>query len=373
MVQPEGTRTVWGQVTGFGFLADLLEEQYRLWRAKRDRITEAWQSPAAEQFLLRLDVYGQDLLIDAVCARQTGYALDRTVSALERARDQIYPLVSEWDMVTGDWKPEWWDHAADKLNQQARQIMAETDRALAASRPYISAPGEIGLDKGIERRRSIDGEPAPTEVGGQPTPSGGSSVSSRPRVPPVPGYDPLARDQGAPELTALGGAPQPVPVFPSQPVSMLPIPPGSPYAPFGGAYILPGPGVGRGGYVVPMPQNPGVGGRPPGPRTLMPPAPGGVGGVGGVAPGGMMPVPMSGTAGGGGGHGAIYRRPNVTWQTDKGVPPVIRIEDDEFVPDQPSRKQEEQFQDWFTDMAYPWRAEFKNSEGARVTIREVPQ
>jgi hypothetical protein len=80
-----------------------------------------------------------------------------------------------------------------------------------------------------------------------------------------------------------------------------------------------------------------------------------------------------GPGGGGGGHGALYRRPNVAWQAGKGVPPVIKVDQDEFVPEQPSPKQEDEFRDWFSELAYPWRAEFKSSDGAQVTVRTVPE
>jgi len=63
----------------------------------------------------------------------------------------------------------------------------------------------------------------------------------------------------------------------------------------------------------------------------------------------------------------------VAWQAGKGVPPIIRVEEGDFVPDQPSPKQEEEFRDWFTELAYPWRAEFKTGGGAQVTIRTVAQ
>jgi hypothetical protein len=363
MVEPEGKWSAMEQIAGFRALADLLLEHHRLWRGRRDFIAQVWQSPAAEQFLLRLDVYGNDMLIDAECARQTAYALDSTVSALSKAREQIAPLVGQWSTVTNDWIPEWWNHAAAKLNDEARQIMAEADRAIAAARPNISAPGRISSPY-IDIRQMIEGDPDfPT------SPSMATHGGARLRVPPIPGHDPLVAGQDRPTLAAIN-APQLVPAVPGQAVSMLPISPGSPYAPFGGAYILPGPGVGGGGYVVPMPP----GGRSPiGPRALTPPL-AGVNGPGSAAAGGMMPVPMTSIAGAAGGsHGALYRRPNVTWHTDKGVPPVIRIEEDEFVPDQPTLKQEEEFRDWFTELAYPWRAEFKSSEGAQVTIRTVKQ
>jgi hypothetical protein len=87
----------------------------------------------------------------------------------------------------------------------------------------------------------------------------------------------------------------------------------------------------------------------------------------------MMPMPIAGAPAGGGSHGHLYRRPSISWEAGKGVPPVIKIEQDDFVPDQPSPKQEEEFRDWFTDLAYPWRAEFKSSQGAQVKIRTVPE
>jgi hypothetical protein len=357
MVEPEGKWPAWDQITGFSRLADLLTEQYRLWRGRRDHIASAWQSPAAEKLLKRLDTYANDLLMDADCARQTAYALDRTVHVLTEARQKIAPLVSQWNNVTNDWIPEWWDNAASELNDQARRVMIETDKAVAAARLYIAAP------QAIESRR----RPPPPPEGQQPGPtasgaplaSPATSAAVRSPIPPMPGHDPLLEISGSPELASL---PQFIPAVPGQPVSMLPISPGSPYAPFGGAYILPGPGVGQGGYVVPMPRNPAMGSG-----TLMPPAPG----SGGGAVGGMVPMPMPGAPGGTSGHGAIYRRANVLWQAGKGVPPVIRLEEDEFVPDRPSPKQEEEFRDWFTELAYPWRAEFKSSEGAQVTIRTV--
>jgi len=365
IVRAEGAVKVWQQVTGFLFLGDLLEEQYRKWRGKRDEIAAAWQSAAAEQFLARLDIYGNDLVVDSVCARQTSYALDRTVSALEKARDQIRPLVALWETATDDWRPEWWDHAAEDVNRQAREIMRESDAAIAASRGYIAAPERLHLSRETPLQPIDEGAETAKASGSG---SAADTPNSMSRVPPMPGYDPLARSAGAPGLAAAPGAPQPVPAVPGQPVSMLPISPGSPYAPFGGAYILPGPGVGRGGYIVPMPLNPGTGRMPMGQQALMSPT-----ASGGSFAGGMMPVPMAGGPGGGSGRGALYRRPNVTWRAAKGVPPIIRIEQDDVVPDQPSLKQEEEFRDWFTDLAYPWRAEFKNIEGAKITVRTVPE
>ena len=372
MVEREGNPDAWEQVNGFMYLADFLQDQYRVWREQRDRIAEAWQSPAATEFLRVLDKYGEDLLSDAACARQTSHAWNRTVEALGNARSRIELIKRQWDEVTSDHPPQWWEYKADRLNQQARQIMVETDQAVADARPYIVRPNPFHELFGSETVINENETSALATGFTLGTGAGGS----RSHVPPVPGYEPVVGVQSGPQLATAGpqlppGVPRFVEPRPGTPVSLLPIPPGNLYAPFGGAYVLPGPGVGRGGYVVPMPQPP-VGGMT-GPRTLMPPTATGSAGAAGMA-GGVMPMPMTGAPGGAGmGHGAIYRRPNIAWQVEKGVPPVIKVDHDEFVPDQPSPKQEEEFRDWFTDLAYSWRAEFKSSEGAQVTIRTVPE
>lgn len=373
MVEPEGNEAVQDQVLGFRQLAQVLEQFYRLLRSRREQIAMAWQSPASAEFLRVLDEYGTELLSNSACSLQTAYALDSTVKSLVTARDQIRELKTQWDDVTTDWVPEWWDHEAANLNQRARQIMAETDKAVAAARPKITSPDIVRAHGFPEPPTVIEEAPDPANEGGFMPASSGSTGRSRMRVPPVPGYDPLVVTPGSPELAEVPGAPRPVPAVPGQPVSMLPIAPGSPYAPFGGAYILPGPGVGRGGYVAPMPPRSGPGSGVGGPRTVLPPGAYSAGGASGAGAGGMVPMPVAGPGGAVGGHGALYRRPNVAWQVDKGVPPVIKVEHDEFVPDQPSLKQEEEFRDWFSDLAYPWRAEFKSSEGAHVTLRTVQQ
>ncbi|HEX6684597.1 MAG TPA: hypothetical protein VF062_17465 [Candidatus Limnocylindrales bacterium] len=376
MLAPEGNEAVWSQVGGFRRLADVLEEYYRLLRTRRDRIAQAWQAPSAERFLELLDRNGTQLLSDAGCSRQTAYALDSTVSALVKAREQMRPLTQQWQEVTTRWWPDWWNREANRLNQEARQIMVEADKALAAARPKITAPDPIDPIKAPDFVEPVGAEPGGggrEPPGGTILPPDGSAGRTRMRVPPVPGYDPVVT--GSAESAELQNAPKLVLAQPGTPVSMLPIPPGSSYAPNGGAYILPGPGVGPASYVVPMPpSSPGPGsggGRPGGGIRPMPPSTAAAG-SGGMGPAGMMPIPMTGGPGAGAaGHGALYRRPNIVWQVDKGVPPVIEVAQDEFVPDQPTLKQEEEFRGWFDDLAYPWRAEFKNDDGTHVTVRTV--
>jgi hypothetical protein len=89
-------------------------------------VHQAWSLwRAADEFLRVIDEFRAELLSDAACSRQTAYALNDTVDALVKARDQIRELKTQWDNVTTDWVPEWWDHEAADLNDKARQIMVE--------------------------------------------------------------------------------------------------------------------------------------------------------------------------------------------------------------------------------------------------------
>lgn len=381
MVESEGHKAAYEQAAGFTFLADLLHSQLQTWRLQRDRIGHAWQSPSATLFLQILDEHSAVLAADEVCARRAAFGWHHTVSALHEARNRIEPIKQRWDNVTTDYVPVQWPARAWQLNQQARQIMVDTDRRVAEVRPYFTPPVAAARAFPEDRGEVID----PNSDSGNASAfgAGAAAGTSRPRVPPVPGYEPVASATALPspaiaaaELAASHGPqaqltpPRPVPAVPGTPVSMLPIPPGNPYAPFGGAYILPGRGVGNGGYVVPMPQPP-RGGPVGGPRGLTPPMAAG-GGAAGGGMAAMMPMPMTVAPGAGAaGQGRLYQRPNMKWQVDTGVPAVISIEQDDYVPDQPTPKQEEQFRDWFSDLAYPWESQFKSHEGAKVSFRTV--
>ncbi|HEX6681794.1 MAG TPA: hypothetical protein VF062_03325 [Candidatus Limnocylindrales bacterium] len=378
MVEREGSKAAYEQAGGFTFLADLLHGEYQTWQVHRDRIAQIWESPAAQAFLQILDQYGDDLAADEACARRSAFGWYHTVSALDDARKRIAPVRRQWDNVTSSYVPLQWPARAWQLNLEARQVMVETDRRVAEVRPYFTPPRSLAAVHSPEGGdTATDPKAGPVSASALLTGAAGGGTYS-PRIPPVPGYEPVttvvAGPPAPPELATIGGPemqsipPKLVPAVPGTPVSMLPIPPGNPYAPFGGAYILPGRGVGPGGYVVPMPQPP-RGGPVAGPRGMMPTASGG-GGGGGMT--GMMPMPIAGAPGAGAaGQGRLYRRPNVQWQADEGVPAVISIEQDDYVPDQPSPQQEEQFRDWFSELAHPWESEFKSHEGAKVTFRSV--
>jgi hypothetical protein len=70
----------------------------------------------------------------------------------------------------------------------------------------------------------------------------------------------------------------------------------------------------------------------------------------------------------------LYRRGTQAWSVGTGVPPIIEPpHDDAFIPNQPSSKQEAAFMDWFSELAYPWRAENSGSQQApQVLFRKAP-
>ncbi|HZM78415.1 MAG TPA: hypothetical protein VFC19_22035 [Candidatus Limnocylindrales bacterium] len=256
----------WDQVIGVRRAAELLTGHSETLRAKRENVAQAWQGPTAALMLSRLDSLITSISRDAASLTVAARGLHGIMTALAAARKKIQPLVLRWDEVTGDWIPEFWDEVAAELNDQARTAMLV---AAAEVRDHASRLGPPSV---------------PFE-----------STTAVP--PPLPGYSPTTSD--SPRAGAwLAGMPRPVPAMPGHPVSMLPIPPGNPYAPGGGAYLLPGPGVGPHGFIVPM--------------------------------------------------AALH------WRVPKGLPPVILPVAGS--PGHPTPETIAGFHDWYSALATPWRA-----------------
>jgi hypothetical protein len=372
MVRAENNPNGWEQVEGFAQLSGVLFEYYRKLRSHREALHNAWRSPVGEQMVdVMMDPFAKSLLSESNCARETAAGLHGIMTTMADAKREIAPLLDRWNTVTIDWIPSWWIPEAGILNHKAQQIMRETEKAISDYRQQIVVPQFFRP----ESRTADDSLPPPPLLPRD-------DPADAPLIPPIPGHRPIIGEpvgfEGVTEAE-LASLPQPVLAVPGQPVSMLPIPPGSPHAPFGGAFILPGPGVGRAGYIVPMPPpgaGPGVGRGGGGGVSLPggPARPGGIAPPGGAAGGmGMMPMPMNAPNAGGQGGSAIYRRRgDVVWPVAKGVPPMIQpVDDDAFVPDRPSEKQEEAFEDWFSDLAYPWRKDEDPANRPKITFRMV--
>jgi len=260
----------WEQVYGLRRAAEMLTGHSEGLRAKREVVARAWQGPAAALMLSRLDGLITSVTRDAASLTVATHGLHGIMTALAAARKKVQPLALRWDEVTSDWIPEFWDEVAAELNDEARTAMLVAAAEVRDHAGRLAAPEIL--------RETATAAP-----------------------PPLPGYSPTTSDG-----PRLAGMPRSVPAMPGHPVSMLPTPPGNPYAPAGGAYLLPGPGVGPHGFILPM-----AAATPPSVRHSV-------------------------------------------WRVPKGVPPVILPVADS--PTQPTPETMAGFHHWFSGLATPWRS-----------------
>lgn len=360
ILQQEGDDGTYQQVMAFRALSAGLGAHYRRILLLRDELAMVWspqESEAARQYQTLLDQHIAGVVQDAAVSSTNANLLYGIVDALAEAKGKINGYHDRWNQVTTDWTPEFWDHAAEQLDGLARDKLIETDSTIRDWRSGIIV---------ADSAKPFAPVPAtPDEQSGSGAGSVGGGGGGYP-VAPVPGRNPVTGP-------VLAGAPQPVPASPSNPPSMLPIPPGvSTLAPLGGAWVLPGAGTGPMGRLMPMPQpsGPTAPGGPAGPRGragLRPPSAGLSGLVGG--PGAAGTGPAGGVIGGGGAHkpgrGGGKVGPGAgreQWEVRKGVRPVIDGSDHVAVP-QVSAPQIRapgsdgpEFNVWFAETATPWRA-----------------
>lgn len=364
ILRDEGHDGAYQQVMAFRALSAGLGAHYRRILGLRDELAMVWspqESEAALQYQQLLDQHISAVVVDAAASSTNANRFYGIVDALAVAKGKVDSYHARWNEVTTDWTPEFWDHAAEQLDGMARTELIETDTTIRDFR------------SGIIVADSAKTFADPSKPEGPADPSG-SSGNGRGPVAPVPGMNPVTGP-------ALAGAPLPVPASASNPPSMLPIPPGvTPLAPNGGAWVLPGPGTGPLGRVMPMPSGPGG-----------PVGPGGSGGPGRAAglrgPGGLRP-PMGGPAGlvggaagplgggagahgatgqggiiGGGGRGAGKAGAGKVapgsgrekWEVRQGVQPVI--DGSKQVAQQDSfGGNDVEFESWFARTATPWKA-----------------
>ncbi len=350
IVRREDDEIAWQQARGFENLAQLLLSHHDSLRCQRDSLSDAWSpdtSPAAARFFPLLDELIRSMAEDAIAHASTSRGMHAILTALKTLKEQIGQLKREWDRITTDWVPEWWDHAAEDVNRRARELFQKMDATVGDYRQQLvipslytdpdraagmAIPEPHSAPMSLARRRShaqaAGGDPAIAAVPAEPTVP----------PPPTPGHDPVLRR--GPELQGVANVPQPVLAAPGAPISLLPVPPGNIHLPGGGAYVLPGPGIGRGSWVYPMP-----------PSTPAPPGPGGVGPAASPAAGGL---------GRAGGDAARPVKRIMVWQIACGVPPVIgEASPADALADEQLRLASESFADWFSDLATPWTDDLK--------------
>lgn len=357
-VNGDAAGEAWQQLDSLRRLGSTLEVHYRRLIALRQPLADAWSPTpggAAEAFLATFDQHAAAIGQDAMCATTTAKALNEILTVISTTRGKIAKLSENWNSVTHDFWPEWWDGAAAETNDKARKVMMEADVAIADHRKSVLVPN--GAAPLVFKQG--------TEIGGGTTTSStetrhqSTSDTSRPAsprattpIPPLPGINPV--DSSGPVLS--GGLPVPVGVTPSTPPSVLPIPPGvSPLAPNGGLYVLPGPWA-RAGNILQMPVPPSV------TRTATSPFGGPrptatTGGAGGSTP--MMTAAGGGPAGQSSRRGKRQRMGSEEWEVAEGVPPVIGDPPPPLPPDDegqetPTSELEDEFQRWFGRIAEPW-------------------
>ena len=318
----------------------------------RDRLAEVWppeRSPAAAMYLGRLDSMIASLGDVHEAAASNGGALSGVLETLDGARRQVDQLNVQWQQNRDTLPdPEYstgMEPWQEQLNQQAAQVMHETDNAVYAYQSRLVRPRAWAPPGGWGPGDwdSPAGTDGPSGDSGQArTPAAGPAVRP-PYVPPVAPLD----GSGGGVPAAGGGSAGPGPVLSGGPAPVAGPGAGAPPPGGGGSGTSPGPGVPgawmvdtprgrvlRAGGVIGMPA-PSSGGWPERPVGAAPDAVSPSGRAGApVAPGAeKLPAEreMGGLVGGPGGVGARAgqsrsgRRsePYVEWEAPRGVRPVI--------------------------------------------------
>ncbi len=348
----------WEQVRSIARQGDLLNAQADALERLRERLAAAWsggQTPAAAAALGKVDWLIKAIRADALAAATTARGVNGVLESMASAKRAMEPVAHKWLGVTKT-DPRAWRSMADELNERARKIMVSTDAVIRDHRANIIVPAQTRPPTVAV----IVPAPDPRKPGG-----GGSRVTGSASGDWTSEGGPGARDLSGADPVDVAMPAQPGPVLSGLPVpgisggvpSALPIFPGSEYARGGGAYVMPG-GVGTSGHVVAMPARP----------TALPQGLGSASGPMGMMP---MPTPMGGASPGrAGGAGEQYRQAARTrWEVSQGGPAVIepgpqlhpRLVEGEPDPDQ--------FREWFTEAAMPWRLADASEPAPMVTIR----
>jgi len=271
-----------------------------------EKLEKSWseKSEAAAETFAYARALAASLRGDADVYHQIAADVGRVADELDRARQEVDPLLREW-MQLGDSATATTASlgaAAQDLNRRARHAMAKMDQAIGnlhIKGPKAYAPKILPVDvpKDDHDRPRREPRTDPDHGPRKDFPRGGAVFTGAgavlapvvgyappPGLPGVPttvsasagagvvssgsgggqtaaealrqqadehkydrAYDGVTYDGPGPALT--GGGPPMTPMAPGAPVSMMPLGMNSGMAPGGGAFILPGPGVGGGGVL----------------------------------------------------------------------------------------------------------------------------
>ena len=278
MVADEDDPESWRQVAALGAMADTVKDQHSRLKAASDALMEAWPAktnPGAQTFLTQMDILLSRMKDTKAKADQSAAALGNILEALRQAKVKIEPLYQQYLDKSDDLVPDWWDHAEDDLDKQARSHMIEAENAVAPHAEKIVAPAayELVVDFHDDKKLSVPATAAsPHQRSGSASGSfAAENAVSVPHDPPpaMPGHDPIVGADPSPNGPGGPGLAGIVPVQPgtgTAPVISAPLlpsvptPPSSPVPPgliIGGGGV---PGMGllspssgaRGGALLPF-------------------------------------------------------------------------------------------------------------------------
>ena len=329
MVEGDNIETGRRQVSTWAAVESALADQIARLHRYRQTVEVAWpaaHSPAARTFLAELDQLIASMERSETAAGRNKHALNGIMDTLEPAKKRLEPLIGQYQEKADDMMLRQLDGAEDEINRKARQIMAETETAVAQHTESITLPPRYKAD------RKEPELPPPPGGGGAGSGGGGSHVPPVPHHPPapLPGINPVLPDGqrwtpgngtpggGGPILGGVSGG--------THPTTGLPGLGGG-----GGAGIGVGSGIGGG---LGSGNGFGSGGLPPGgvyapvggPSSRSTGGPTMASRAGGTGP--VMPGMGAGMAPGAGRRGPARlsqdsnSRADLVWEVAEGVAPV---------------------------------------------------
>ncbi|WP_212840040.1 hypothetical protein [Catellatospora sp. IY07-71] len=347
----------WEQARVIARQAEALNAQADELVRLRERLADAWsggQTPAGVAALGKIDWLIGALRADALAASTTARGVDGVLDTMKSARRAMEPIAAQWLGITRT-DSRGWRAKADALNNRAREIMSTADAMIGDYRTNIVVPARTDaqvstlprIEDLTKRTGSLEKPPRVVNAKG---PSPADVVT-----PPSADNPPAGVE--TPEEVWPAPAGQPVPGLSAGTASALPIFPGSPHAPGGGAFVMPN-GSGSSGYVVSMPATPRTAGQGFAPSGGTPP--------------GMMPMPMQmgGNTSNAGGNGLSRSVAATRWEVQKGGPALIEPGPGDAPPLPSIDPDPDEFREWFAGTAMPWRSDNGPGEQAPiVTIR----
>ena len=255
MVADEDNAESWKQIAALGTMADTLKEQVNRLVAARDALVQAWPpetNPGAQVFLRRLNTLLANMADTKAKADENAVQLGHVVDTLRQAKAKIEPLYQQYLDKSDDLVPNWWDHAEDELDGQARQHMIDTEQAVAPRAEKITAPAPytLNLDGYVDSSESgmptSGSSPRHGSVSGSNSVSGASVSVPHEPPPPLPGHDPVLPATPTPGTSTGPGLAGMSPIPPGTPAAAPPSPSpamGPPSGPIGPGLIIGGGGA----------------------------------------------------------------------------------------------------------------------------------